>query len=377
MKKRNSSPFIGRLRLLFLTVFAVFFFCSCAAVPQMRMSVPDDSSSYAGSSVYLHELLDSKNDSSKMDSTSGASTLSPLFVSDSLRYEYKIGPRDIVQVVVWEHPELTNPMGEYQQSGQTVSPDGTLFYPYAGEIQAAGLTTDSLRKEITTRLSNKILTNPQVDVKVVGYNSLRAFVFGSVVHPGFVAFNDIPMTLPEALNRVGGFASDADVSSIMLRRAGTIYTIDYLNAFSTGVPLDRILLQPGDQLWVPSMDDQNVYVLGEVGTAGSLHIRNGHMSLMEAVANAGGLQVATASASSLYVIRNTAKNRIDVYHLNAKNAMAFALADQFPLKSRDIVYVDASGLATWNRIISQILPTAQTIYYGLLTRELVHNWVNE
>lgn len=360
---------------LFLA-FSAFILSSCAVGPQMAMSVPSDSSTYANSTVYLHEL---GGEATAADSFAAApANFANLISKDSAGlYAYKIGPGDIVQVVVWEHPELTNPMGEYQQSGQTVSPEGVLFYPYAGEIQAAGLTADSLRKEITTRLSNKILTNPQVDVKVVGYNSLRAFVFGNVVHPGFVSFNDIPMTLPEALNRVGGFTSDADVSNVRLRRGETVYTIDYLNAFNAGIPLDRILLQPGDQLWVPSMDDQNVYVLGEVGKSGSLHIRNGHISLMEAVANAGGLQATTASARSLYVIRNTADKHIDVYHLDAKNAMAFALADRFPLQPRDIVYVDASGLATWNRIVSQILPTAQTIYYGLMIHEQVHSWINE
>ena len=363
----------------FFPVACSIFLSGCFVGPQMRMSAPADSSDYAKSKVFLHELSDGSFGAAENASSSDSrsSDLSALMASDSTRYAYKIGPLDIVQVVVWEHPELTNPMGEYQQAGQVVSQEGKLFYPYAGEIQAAGLTADSLRKEITARLSNKILTNPQVDVKVIGYNSLRAFVFGEVSHPGFVSFNDIPMTLPEALNRVGGFTNDADVSNIMLRRGGSVYTIDYLNAFNTGVPLERILLQPGDQLWIPSMDDQNVYVLGEVGKSGSLHIRNGHMSLMEAVADAGGLQATTASARSLYVIRNTKDDRIDVYHLDAKNAMAFALADRFTLKSRDIVYVDASGLATWNRIISQILPTAQTIYYGLLTREMLHNWVNE
>jgi polysaccharide export outer membrane protein len=55
-----------------------------------------------------------------------------------------------------------------------------------------------------------------------------------------------------------------------------------------------------------------------------------------------------------------------VFQLNAKNAMALAMADRFELNPRDIVYVDASGLATWNRLISLILPSVQTVYYGLL-----------
>ena len=68
----------------------------------------------------------------------------------------------------------------------------------------------------------------------------------------------------------------------------------------------------------------------------------------------------------IYVIRNSSETKIDVFQLNAKNAMALAMADRFELNARDIVYVDASGLATWNRLISLILPSVQTVYYGML-----------
>ena len=47
--------------------------------------------------------------------------------------------------------------------------------------------------------------------------------------------------------------------------------------------------------------------------------------------------------------------------------MALAMAGRFDLNPHDIVYVDASGLATWNRLISLILPSVQTVYYGVLT----------
>ncbi len=73
-----------------------------------------------------------------------------------------------------------------------------------------------------------------------------------------------------------------------------------------------------------------------------------------------------ATSRGIYVIRNTSDKRIDVFRLNAKNAMALAMAERFDLNARDIVYVDASGLATWNRLISLILPSVQTVYYGLL-----------
>ena len=278
---------------------------------------------------------------------------------------------DQVQIVVWEHPELTSPMGQYQPAGQKVTTDGTLFYPYAGELKVAGLTAQELRTEITKRLSNKILNDPQVDVRVTGYNSLKAFVSGEVEKPGFVSFDENPMTIPVALAAAGGFTEDADLSLVQLRRGDKVYNIDFTSIFKSNVPMDKILLQPNDQLYVASKieteRDSRVYVMGEVQKTGVVNMVQKKLSLVEALATAGGLQAVNASSKSIYVIRNTSEKQIDIFQLNAKNAVALAMADKFQLNSHDIVYVDASDLATWNRLIGQILPSVQTVYYGVLT----------
>ena len=371
--KNNNFWILCLLGISFLVL------SGCFAAPQMRMSEPADSAEFAGLTVYLHPFeeavgLNQKKDSSKVKPENSNAHLADLIADSLPPLDYRIGPLDMVQVVVWEHPELTSPMGEYQPAGQIVTTDGKLFYPYAGEIHVAGMTAQELREEITKRLSDKILTNPQVDVRVTGYNSLKAFVSGEVQKPGYVAIKEEPMTLPTAIAEVGGLKSSADASRIQLRRGEKTYTIDYYGAFRTNLPLDKIVLKPGDQLWVPSTDMQKVYVLGEVVKNSAVGLRAGQLSLVDALASAGGLQATTASASSIYVIRNTNETQIDVYHLNAKNALALAIADRFPLKPHDIVYVDASGLATWNRLITQILPTVQTIYYGVLTGKNFDSW---
>jgi polysaccharide export outer membrane protein len=89
-----------------------------------------------------------------------------------------------------------------------------------------------------------------------------------------------------------------------------------------------------------------------------------YISLAEALAAAGGVNAMNAAPSDIYVIRNTSKEKIDIYQLDAKNAMALAMADRFELNPRDIVYVDASGIATWNRLLSLITPTMSAIYLG-------------
>ena len=333
----------------------------CFASPQMRMDIPSDSATYNGVTFKLHSI--EKGDMGEpvqVPENPSIGNLADLMVDTLPQLEYRIGPLDQVQVVVWEHPELTSPMGQYQPAGQKVTTDGKLFYPYAGEIQVAGLTAQELRLEITKRLSDKILNDPQVDVRVTGYYSRKAFVTGAVNKPGYVSFDENPMTLPDVIAAVGGFNDRADPSFVQLRRGDKIYNINYVSAFQDNIAIDRILVKPDDQIFVPLRSeterDRKVYVLGEVLRSGIVRM-DYNLTLAEALAASGGVNAVNASAKDIYVIRNTAPDKIDIYQLNAKNAMALAMADRFEMSPRDIVYVDASGLATWNRLLGLITPT--------------------
>ncbi len=354
----------------------------CVFAPQMRMDIPEDQDSfeYNGLTVRVHSIDKGEfaGGVASTDSTKSAEygDLSDLMVDSLPSLEYRIGPLDMVQVVVWEHPELTSPMGQYQPAGQKVTTDGTLFYPYAGEIKVAGLTAQELRAEITKRLSNKILNDPQVDVRVTGYNSLRATVTGAVNRPGFVAFSESPLTIPLAVAAAGGFSEQADPSGMQLRRGDKVYNINFMDAFKSNLPLDKIVLKPDDQIFIPAMSEtqkaNKVYVMGEVVRTSVVNLNQGSLSLVEALASAGGLQTLYASSKSVYVLRNTSDKVVDVYHLNAKNAMALAMADRFDLNPHDIIYVDASGLATWNRLLSLIMPNATLLNSATGTVENVN-----
>jgi polysaccharide export outer membrane protein len=362
-----------------LCAVATALLSGCALGPQMQMSVPGDSAEYNGMMVRIHDI--GAGDFGKATASDDGSSddfgdLKELMIDSLPELEYRIGPLDMVQVVVWEHPELTSPMGQYQPAGQKVTTDGKLFYPYAGELQAAGLTAQELRAEITKRLSDKILNDPQVDVRVTGYHSRKMSVSGAVTRPGYVAFDENPMTLPDAIAGVGGFTKEADPSQLQLRRGDKVYNINYLDAFKANLPLERIVIRPDDQIFVPSLSetqkDQKAYIMGEVGRPGLINIYNGKLTLAEALASAGGLQALNATARGIYVIRNTSDKQIDVFQLNAKNAMALAMADRFELNARDVVYVDASELATWNRLVSLIFPSVNMVYYGALAAHEVH-----
>lgn len=355
---------------MLLSLSAALFFCSCAFGPQMRMSEPEDSTDFNGMKVFMHDVGDGDLGQGIVQATNSQDSslygdIKELLVDSLPNLEYRIGPLDMVQIVVWEHPELTSPMGQYQTTGQKVTTDGKLFYPYAGEIEAAGLTAQELRAEITKRLSNKILNDPQVDVRVTGYNSLKAFASGEVKNPGSIRFDEKPVTLPEAIAEVGGFTENADLSMIQIRRDGKIYNLDYSSVFASNLPVDKILLKPNDQIYVASLEEtqknDRVYVMGEVQRAGVVGMRDGELTLMDALASSGGLESSSASARLVYVIRSTGSDRLDVFHLDTKNALALAMANKFELNAHDIVYVDASDLATWNRLLNLIMPSVNVL----------------
>lgn len=286
----------------------------------------------------------------------------PRELSDAVKdYDYLIGIGDILNITVWDHPELTIPQGSERsptESGNWVHSDGTIFFPYVGKIAVKGLNVTEVRDNITEALS-KYIPSPQVDVTVAAFRSKKVYITGEVKQPGPVPITNIPLTLLDAVNAAAGLGQAADWQNIVISRDGeeTIYSLQRL--YQQGDLTQNILLQDGDVIHVTRNDDQKVFVLGEVVEAQPIPIQRSRMTLAEALASAGGLNELQANASGVFVLRtsNTPDKVADVFQLDASNALALVLADQFPLQSRDIVYVTAAPIARWNRLVQQLLPT--------------------
>ena len=117
--------------------------------------------------------------------------------------EYRIGAGDLIYITVWDHPELTAPSGPQQQieaNGRLVRPDGTLFYPYVGTIEAAGKTIEELRSTIASRLA-KVVAEPQVDVSILRFVSQKVILSGAFVKTGQVPITNTPLSLLDAVGQ--------------------------------------------------------------------------------------------------------------------------------------------------------------------------------
>jgi polysaccharide export outer membrane protein len=287
---------------------------------------------------------------------------------------YTIGPGDVIAVVVYDHPELlpgagtvisqqADPTGIAPAQGFTVSAGGEIVFPFVGRTKVAGLSEIEASELFRERLA-RYVKNPQVTVRIQSFRSMRAYVDGEVRSPGPQIFTDVPMTLPEAINRAGGITPAGDRSQVLVTRNSETITVDMIRLRDLGVNPNRILLQPGDMITVPSRDENKVYVMGEVLRPSAVPMHSGKISLNQALGEAGGPNLVSANTSQIYVIRSNGQGTPSVYHLNAGSPTALALADTFQLLPRDVVYIDPVPLVQWNRVISLILPSAQTLNLG-------------
>ncbi|MGV6477277.1 polysaccharide biosynthesis/export family protein [Azotobacter vinelandii] len=282
---------------------------------------------------------------------------------------YLIGVGDVLNITVWDHPELTNPAGVQQSSeasGRPVRPDGRLFYPYIGEIQAAGLTIEQLRNDIAGRLA-RYIENPQVDVGVNRFGGRRVILTGAFGKTGPQPLTTIPLSLPEAIGQAG-VAAGADIARLILKRNGREYRLDLDTLNRGGAELDRIYLKDGDQLHLPSNDSRRIFVLGEVISPGPLSFRSRSMTLTEVIGLVRGLRQETSDPQAVYVIRGVGdleRETAQVFQLDAESPAALVLAAHFHVEPQDVVYVGAAGITRWNRFISQLLPSGTFLRTGI------------
>ena len=286
------------------------------------------------------------------------------------QYAYQVGVGDVLNITVWDHPELTIPAGQFRSAGETgnvVHPDGTIFYPYVGKVPVEGKHVTQIRDLITQKLG-KYIEAPQIDVSVAAYRSQKVFVSGAVMQPANLPITNVPLTLLDALNACGGMSPDADWRSVVLttktNNGADKEVLDLYALYQQGDMSQNRLLGPNDIVHVPRNDGLKVFVMGDVVKADTQRIDRSGLTLAEALNNSGGINQASASAKGIFVLRaSQAEDKlVDVYQLDASVGSLLVLSTQFELQPLDIVYVTSAPMARWNKVISQFLPTIRGIY---------------
>jgi len=170
-----------------------------------------------------------------------------------------------------------------------------------------------------------------------------------------------------------GVQGAAGLPGYLVNPQGQIYfpLIGYVHVANKTVDAIRSLISlrlrkyvPNPQVTVRVADfrGQKVYVLGEANKIGFLPLTDQQLTLADALSLSGWMNPDTADTKFIYVIRGT-YNEPQIFWLDARTADKLLLAEHFSMQPQDILYVSTAPATRWNRVLNQLLPTIQGIWY--------------
>jgi polysaccharide export outer membrane protein len=218
--------------------------------------------------------------------------------------DYRLGPEDEIEIKVWSHDDLTRKV--------RVDLNGTISFPFVGEIKAKGLSVQDLQLELERRLGPKYIIDPHVSITVLEFKSQKFFVLGGVAKPGTYPLTK-PIRLVEAISLAGGLVTGSggkggpgSAMAVIIRAKpgmkrdqprlpdqtpiGDKVKVS-LSAAMAGDPQNNLEIRNGDTIYIPAL---YYYVQGQVKSCGRYPYEE-NMTVLMAVTTAGGFTDKAAS----------------------------------------------------------------------------------
>ena len=279
---------------------------------------------------------------------------------------YRLTAGDVLSIQLWAYPEITPPIQDISNikaAGYPIDPNGNVYLPLLGQVKVAGKTLAETNQYLRSQFS-RYLKHPDVVVRVLSYEGRRYFVNGQVMRSGQYTLNDQPISVYTALGQAGGVNTETgDNTNIQLIRQGQTYHLNAVELEKQGLSLHNLLIQPNDTIFVNAKQNQKLYVMGESNKSQALTLRDQGMTLSDVLGESEGVNPYSASAARIFVMRTDLNTKTStIYHLNLSSLGNLALANQFQMQKNDIVYIDATGLTRWQRIMNQIVPFSSALY---------------
>jgi len=245
-----------------------------------------------------------------------------------------IGPGDDVNVEVFDTPDL--------DQNSRVTDAGEFPLMLGGTVRLASLTPAEAARTIEAALiRSHVMYYPRVLVTVTQYATQTVTVFGQVVKPGTYSI-DTPRSVVDVLGLAGGLTDLADRHVTIERHTSHRQVSYYVSNRADDLLDQKVMVNPGDKLVVPKAGI--IYVLGDVARPGGYPMTNndGTLTVLQAVATAGGT-ASSAAPNSSRLIRRTAVGGYQSDPIPF-SAMQKGKKPDIPLQAGDIVYVPFSYL---------------------------------
>ncbi len=293
-----------------------------------------------------------------VESTSGAQSAAVKAddankADDSQMSATKLGVGDLIEISVYNVPELA--------SKARIGNSGDIYLPLIDYVHVDGLTQEEAQALIEKRLSDGgFVRNPHVTIFVDEASSQGVTMLGEVMKPGIYP-DTANRKLYEVLSQAGGFTPQASRKISVLRKgqAQPIH-VDLPRNLADDVS-KNIEILPGDTITVPRAPI--IYVVGDVGKPSGLLVDNGTLTVLQALALAGGTNK-TAKLGGARIIRKGPNGSVSETKVAIKK-MLEAKAPDVTLQADDILFVPISGgrvLAGRTFEAAMSAATAVTIY---------------
>jgi polysaccharide export outer membrane protein len=293
----------------------------------------------------------------------------------------KIGPGDLLGITVWEAPPaalfspaaLASPVATSNGTvtalamsfpNQLVEADGTIMIPFVGPIAAGGKSPEELDAEIQRRLKGSA-NQPQALVQILQHNSANVTIVGAVVASVRMPLTPKGERLLDAVAAAGGVNQPTNKVTLQITRGSQVFAL----AMDTVIerPAENVLLAPSDVVSA-LFQPQYFSVMGAVTANSEVPFEAQGISLIQALTRSGGLIDNRADAHGVFLFRfedpkalteaqragpTTADGKVPViYRLNMKDPASFLVAEQFPMRHRDVLYVANAPAAELQKFLT-------------------------
>lgn len=334
------------------------------------------------------QLLDVTDAVARRARDSQSRSLFSTLWGDTVKPGFAIGAGDVLEVSVWEAPPaalfsstVLDPRNSNATARTTIMPEqmvnssGMINVPFVGAVRAAGRQAQEIEAEITQKLKGKA-NQPQVLVRVLRNATNNVTVVGEVTNSTRMPLTATGERLLDALAAAGGVRQPVGKMTLQVTRGKQVRALP-LDLIITD-PLQNIVLLPGDVV-TALHQPFSLTVLGATGRNEEINFEAQGITLAQALGRAGGLQDQRASASGVFIFRfehpsvvpplpgapTTADGRVPVvYKVDLKDPAMFFVAQDFPMRNKDVLYVSnapAAELQKFLTIVSSVVVPAVTI----------------
>lgn len=290
---------------------------------------------------------------------------------------YQVGAGDVLEVSVWEAPPaalfgvaVVDPRAGLTSTRQTTFPeqivntDGVINVPFAGAVPVAGKTPQQIEADLVMRLKGKA-NQPQVLVRVIRNATQNVTVVGEVA-----ASTRMPLTakgerLLDAVAAAGGVRQPVGKITLQLSRDGKVMAMPLDSVIQD--PKQNVYLQPGDVV-TALFQPLSFTALGATGRNEEVNFEAQGITLAQALGRMAGVRDNQADARGVFIFRfeepgvvksegqplpQTPEGKVPVvYRVDLKDPRAFLVAQNFPMKNKDVVYVANAPAAELQKFLN-------------------------